>query len=216
MNRDAFLARVSEAVLRAELPAPPRLVAGPPETVDFDLVERFRNRAQLINTVVHGPMARHSIPRAVAGIAAGHEIGTFATWDDLPAPGVAAALAAEGWHRIVPAPGEDSGFDRSPMAGVDLGVTGSSAALAESGSVILRHHSGRSRLISALPLIHVALVRVETIYPSLAHWADAVPDAIEATANLVIVTGPSRTGDIEQHLNLGVHGPKHLHVVLIK
>jgi L-lactate dehydrogenase complex protein LldG len=216
MNRDAFLARVSEAVLKAELPHPPVVSAMPLQGEDSDLVELFRTRAQLINTVVHGPMARHSIPRAVAGIAAGHEIGTFATWDDLPAPGVASALAAEGWHRVVPTPGDDSGFVRTPIADVDFGVTGSSAALAESGSVVLRHHSGRSRLISALPLIHVALVRVESIYRSLAHWAEEVPDAVVATANLVIVTGPSRTGDIEQHLNLGVHGPKHLHVVLIK
>lgn len=216
MNRDVFLARVSEAVLRSELPPAPHVPAVPAEGADTDLVELFRNRAQLINTVVHGPMARHSIPRAVAGIAAGHEIGTFATWDELPSPGVASALAAEGWHRVVSAPGEDSGFDRTPVAGVDFGVTGSSAALAESGSVVLRHHSGRSRLISALPLIHVALVRVETIYRSLTHWAREFPDAPEATANLVIVTGPSRTGDIEQHLNLGVHGPKHVHVVLIK
>jgi L-lactate dehydrogenase complex protein LldG len=65
-------------------------------------------------------------------------------------------------------------------------------------------------------LIHVALVRAESIFRSLAQWADEVPDAVVETANLVIVTGPSRTGDIEQHLNLGVHGPKHLHVVLIK
>jgi L-lactate dehydrogenase complex protein LldG len=216
MDRDVFLARVSEAVLRAELPPTPHVTAVPAEAADIDLVELFRARAQLINTVVHGPMARHSIPRAVAGIAAGHEIGTFATWEDLPATGVASALAAEGWHRVVSAPGDDSGFDRTPVADVDLGVTGSSAALADSGSVVLRHHSGRSRLISALPLIHVALVRVETIYRSLAQWAHEFPDAIEATANLVIVTGPSRTADIEQHLNLGVHGPKHLHVVLIK
>lgn len=216
MNRDAFLARVSAGVLKAELPA-----AGParphtPVEVEGDMVEMFRNRAQLVNTVVHGPMPRHSVPRAVAGIAAGHEMETFATWEDLPAPGVASALASEGWHRADPSAADDGGFGRTPLANVDFGVTGSSAGLAGSGSVVLRHHSRRSRLISALPLVHVALLRVDRIYESLAGWARSFPDALEGTANLVIVTGPSRTGDIEQHLNLGVHGPKHLHVVLIK
>jgi L-lactate dehydrogenase complex protein LldG len=215
MKRDAFLARVSAGVLQAELPSAAVVSPHTPVEDGTDLTELFRNRSQLVNTVVHGPMPRHSVPRAVAGVAAGHEIETFATWDDLPAPGVTSALASEGWHRIV-SDAKDGGFGRTPMADVDFGVTGSSAGLAESGSVVLRHHSGRSRLISALPSIHVALVRVDRIYRSLADWARAYPDALEGTANLVIVSGPSRTADIEQHLNLGVHGPKHLHVVLIK
>lgn len=216
MNRDAFLARVSAGVLKAELPPAKPVSPHTPVEDETDLVELFRNRSQLVNTVVHGPMPRHSVPRAVAGVAAGHEVETFATWDDLPAPGVASALAAEGWHRVAADVADDGGFGRTPMAEVDFGVTGSSAGLADSGSVVLRHHSGRSRLVSALPLVHVALVRVDRIYRSLADWARLYPDAIEGTANLVIVTGPSRTADIEQHLNLGVHGPKHLHVVLIK
>lgn len=215
MKRDAFLARVSAGVLKADLPTAEPVSPHTPGEAVGDIVELFRNRAQVVNTVVHGPMPRHSVPRAVAGIAAGHEIETFATWDDLPAPGVASAMASEGWHRVDPGAVED-GFGRTPLAKVDFGVTGSSAGLASSGSVVLRHHSRRSRLISALPLVHVALLRVDRIYESLAGWARAYPDALEGTANLVIVTGPSRTGDIEQHLNLGVHGPKHVHVVLIK
>lgn len=216
MNRDAFLARVSAGVLKADLPTAEPVKPHKPVDEEADVVELFRNRAQLVNTVVHGPMPRHSVPRAVAGVAAGHEIETFATWDDLPAPGVASALAAEGWHRVVRDAADEGGFGRTPMADVDFGVTGSSAGLAESGSVVLRHHSGRSRLVSALPAVHVALVRVDRIFWSLADWARLYPDAVEGSANLVIVTGPSRTADIEQHLNLGVHGPKHLHVVLIK
>lgn len=216
MNREAFLARVSSGVLKAELPATGPVRPHTPVEDETDLVELFRNRAQLANTVVHGPMPRHSVPRAVAGVAAGHEIDTFSTWDDLPAPGVASALVSEGWHRIVPEVADDGDFGRTPMADVDFGVTSSSAGLADSGSFVLRHHSGRSRLVSALPSVHVALVRIDRIYRSLADWARLYPDGLDGTANLVIVTGPSRTGDIEQHLNLGVHGPKHLHVVLIK
>lgn len=216
MDREAFLSRVSRGVLAADLPPPPAVPPDLPPLGSRDLVDLFRSRAQSVNVVVHGPVARHSVPRSVVGIAAGHEVSRFATWEDLPAPGVAAALSAEGYERVDEEPDRSDGFPHTPISTVDLGVTGSSFALAESGSVVLRHHSGRSRLVSALPEIHVALVRVDTITRSLADWAHDEPDAVAGTANLVIVTGPSRTADIEQNLSLGVHGPKHLHVVLMK
>jgi len=216
MDRDAFLSRIAAAVLEAELPASPPIPEALPDLPEANLVELFRTRAQMVNCVVHGPMPRHSVPRAVVGIAGGHQIGSFATWDDLPAPGVSAALAAEGYTRILGDDGARDEFAKTPFAAVDLGVTGSSFGLAESGSVVLSHRDGKSRLLSALPEIHVALLHVDTIVRSLIYLARDEPDAITETANLVIVSGPSRTGDIEQHLNLGVHGPKHVHVVLIK
>jgi L-lactate dehydrogenase complex protein LldG len=99
---------------------------------------------------------------------------------------------------------------------VSLGVTGSIAGLAESGSVVLDHHQGQPRLASLVPETHVVLLEVSSIATTLAHWAARHPDLAARSPNLVIISGPSRTGDIEQILNLGVHGPRHLHVVLIK
>ncbi|MDH3189803.1 MAG: lactate utilization protein, partial [Acidimicrobiia bacterium] len=61
-----------------------------------------------------------------------------------------------------------------------------------------------------------ALVTTASIHRNLVHWAHEFPGNAAETANLVIVTGPSRTGDIELELTLGVHGPRHMHVVLIK
>ena len=216
MEREAFIDRVRDGVRAAHLPPVSDVLAELPQPQETDLVRLFRDRAQMVNTVVHGPMPRHSVPRSVVGIATGHDVETFATWEDLPAPGVAAALSTEGYERVIEDAGGVDEFRRTPYSRVDFGVTGALAGLAESGSFVLDHHSGRSRLLSVLPLIHVALVRVETIFRSIAQWAHEQPDTVSGTANLVVVTGPSRTGDIEQNLNLGVHGPKHVHVVLIK
>lgn len=217
MDRDTFLGRVATASLKSRLPDPPTVSQSLPEMPAVDLVALFRTRAQAVSTVVHGPMSRHGVPRAVVGIAAGHEASSFLAWDDLPVSGVAAALQAAGCERLqhdVP----DQGRIEHHLTYIDVavGVTGADAALAESGSVMLSHGLGRPRMASLAPEVHIVLLETERIQRALAHWAHDHPDAARNTSNLVFVTGPSRTGDIEQRLNLGVHGPRHVHVVMIK
>ncbi len=213
MKRDAFLARVSAGIMSAELPQESSVSNELPVLPPSDLIALFRTRALAINSVVHGPVSRHSVPRTVTAIATGHSVSSFLAWEDLPAPGVTSAMAAEGFEPLDDGVGPT---DPRRAAKADIGITGSLCGLAESGSVVLSHGPGRGRLASLLPPVHVALLRIETIRWTLAHWAGDHPEAVENTANLVIVSGPSRTGDIELQLNLGVHGPKHVHVVLIK
>lgn len=217
MDRDAFLARVGKAAMASSLPPPPRVPERLPDIEHTDLINLFRERAIEIDAVVHGPMSRHGVPRAVVGIAAGHSATNFVSWDDLPAPGVATALITAGLERldhVVPVDGRLG--HQAGYFDLDLGVTGCDAGLAESGSVIMSHGEGRPRLASLAPDIHIGLLDVSALERTLAHWAQRHPDAAAETTNLVIVSGPSRTGDIEQQLNLGVHGPRHVHIVLIK
>ena len=212
MERDRFLSRVSSALLTANLPAAPE--TGPiPEAAPTDLVALFRSRAQSVNAVVHGPVSRSAVVRTVTGIASGHAARTFVAWDELDR--VSGALVEAGLERVS-SDWVGAGGDRlDAYRQVDLGVTGSSAALAESGSVVLFHGPGRPRMASLVPDVHVALVDVAAIHNSLARWAASEPGVVAESANLVVVTGPSRTGDIELVLNLGVHGPRNLHLVLI-
>lgn len=217
MRREAFLGRVSAATLTGRFPEPPPVPAGLPEMPVADLITLFRTRAQAINTVVHGPISRHGVPRAVVGIAAGHGAASFLAWDELPVPGVSAALQSTGCKRLVHVVPVESRIEHHlTYLDVAVGVTGADAALAESGSVVLSHGPGRPRMASLAPEVHVVLLEADRIHRALAHWAHLEPDRARATANLVFVTGPSRTGDIEQRLNLGVHGPRHLHVVIVR
>ncbi len=217
MDRDVFLATVGRSAMDAVLPealaVPDRL----PDLEDEDLQTLFRERAQDVDTVVHGPVGRHGVPRAVAGIAAGHQCRSFMAWEDLPASGVASALTAAGLTRVDgEVPVETRIEHQLGYRDLDLGITGAAAGLAESGSIVLDHRPGRPRMASLVPEVHVALLDLTLMERTLAHWAHKFPESVADTANLVVITGPSRTGDIEQQLTLGVHGPKHVHIVLIK
>ncbi len=217
MDRDVFLSRVSAAAMGTLLPQIPDVPEQLPELDPVDLVALFRSRAQAVNAVVHGPVSTHGVARAVAGIASGHGAQTFMAWEDLPIPGVAAALAAAGLSRVSEhVPEEGRKEHQIGYLDLDLGVTSSVGGLAESGSVILSHGPGRARMASLVPEVHIGLLEVSAIDRTLAHWAARHAETAVETANLVIITGPSRTADIEQQLNLGVHGPRHLHVMLIK
>ena len=217
MERDAFLSRISSAVMATDLPVPPVVPERLPDMDLEDNVALFRSRAIDIDAVVHGPMSRHGVPRAVVGIAAGHGSENYLAWEDLPVAGISAALSASGLERIeamLPDVGRKE--HQQGYRDAHLGVTGADAALAESGTLILTHGEGRPRMASLIPEVHLALVEVNSIERSVAHWAQRHPDVARDTTNLVLVSGPSRTADIEQHLNLGVHGPRHVHVVLVK
>lgn len=217
MEREAFLKRVSAAAMVATLPRPPEVPESLPDLDQVDLVSLFRSRAQEESVVVHGPVGRHGVPRTVTGIAAGHACTTYMAWDDLPVPGVTSVLTGSGVERVEHRVPEDRRTEHQvEYQSLDLGVTGADAGLAESGSLVLLHGEGRPRMASLIPEVHVALLDVGLIDRTLVQWAHRHAGAVFETANMVVVTGPSRTGDIEQILNVGVHGPRHVHVVLFR
>jgi L-lactate dehydrogenase complex protein LldG len=100
-------------------------------------------------------------------------------------------------------------------------ISGVEAGIAESGSLLLRHGRGRPRLASLLAPYHIAVLRSSQLVRGL---GDALAqarsrygaDIFTATSNMTLITGPSRTADIEMTLSLGIHGPQEIHVVLIE
>lgn len=99
--------------------------------------------------------------------------------------------------------------------GIDVGVTRATCAIAETGTLALVSSPQSPRTLSLVPPINVCVVDAARLYRSLPEalagegWASAMP------ANLVFVSGPSKTADIQQTLAYGAHGPKDL-IVLIE
>ena len=85
--------------------------------------------------------------------------------------------------------------------------------LAETGSVVLAASPDEPRARSLLPDVHISVVREDRILPGLEELFAAL--GTDLPSGLAIVSGPSRSADIEQRLTVGVHGPGEVHVVLV-
>ena len=96
-----------------------------------------------------------------------------------------------------------------------VGVTGAVACLAETGSLVVVSGPGRGRLASLLPPLHVAIVTRALLTALAADLLVDQPELATSGANMVCITGPSRTADIEHTLSRGVHGPREVHVVFV-
>jgi L-lactate dehydrogenase complex protein LldF len=129
--------------------------------------------------------------------------------------GIKAVQAWDGILELDPAGLQEAGISVSskPDPGVRAGITGVSAAIAETGTLMITSGSTQPLTASLLPEIHVAIVRSSQIVGSLdeALKESSIPDASAA----VLITGPSRTADIEMTLTIGVHGPKELVIFVV-
>ena len=108
---------------------------------------------------------------------------------------------------------------REDMIVADIGVTGVSHAVAETGSVSIAAGRGVSRLISLLPPVHIAVVRPDQIVPSLDELFSLRRSEFLENGSLDytnIISGPSRSADIEQTLIKGMHGPREVHMVILE
>ncbi len=113
------------------------------------------------------------------------------------------------WHHVGQ---DDSRVLRAFCATADVGLSGARAALAETGSLVVESGPGLSRQATLLPPVHIALVPTSALVTDVFTWAKARPNP--APSNVVLITGPSKTADIEQTLAIGVHGPKRFIVIL--
>lgn len=205
----------------AELAAVSRRELGErwPETL-----ERFRREFERVGGVFHRAPGAAAVADRVATIAAERDARRVVAWHpvalglDVATPLGARGLACE----TMPAAEVETATRerlREVVAAADLGVTGADLAIAETGTLVLRSGPGRPRSTSLLPATHVAVFDREALIESLAQLG-VVLEAWHAEppgpgAGISLITGPSRTADIELTLTRGVHGPREVHVVFV-
>jgi L-lactate dehydrogenase complex protein LldG len=96
-----------------------------------------------------------------------------------------------------------------------VGITSADYCLADTGTLVMIASREEARLISLLPPVHIVIVSGERMLSGLDELLAIVPLPAEQSSSMVLITGPSRTADIEQTLVRGVHGPGEIHVVII-
>jgi iron-sulfur cluster protein len=110
---------------------------------------------------------------------------------------------------------------RESFIKADVGITGANVAIAETGGILLVENEGNGRLTSTLPPVHIACLGIEKIVPTLEDAFKVLRllsksgTGQKQTSYVNIITGPSRSADIEMTITQGVHGPKELHFILL-
>lgn len=143
------------------------------------------------------------------------------TWDTdlLPVPGLAPALTDMGFRLVSPTDLQDED-EREEIKPIRAGITSVDAAFASTGSFLLASGPGKSRAASLTPFRHLVLIPLSQLYPTVEDWMaeqrqeGTLADFVRESKNLALISGPSKSADIEGNLTLGVHGPKIVHALL--
>jgi L-lactate dehydrogenase complex protein LldG len=104
---------------------------------------------------------------------------------------------------------------KDACAGADIGITSVDYALAATGSFVMLSSHNEARLVSLLPPAHIAIFPRSLILANLDELLSILPRPADQTSSMVLITGPSRTADIEQILVRGVHGPGEIYAVIV-
>jgi L-lactate dehydrogenase complex protein LldG len=218
-GREAFLQRVRQAVRAGNqagqaLPLPERGNLGY-QGAGADPVQCFC--AQLVAAGGHGYVAETTDAawEVIAGLLKKHVVrqvllssGGLVERLDLAGRLPALGITATPLNRPPAAP-------RDAFFAADLGITNVYRLIAETGSVVMATQPDEPRSLSLLPPVHIALAEPGQILPDLfdlfpLYAGNALPSCLS------VITGPSKTGDIELRLVTGVHGPGEVHVIVCK
>lgn len=201
-----------EAVARADAEAyVAEHAQGPRPRMPGDLVARFMQRATDMESTVARLDDRREIPANVARYLDALEL----------APALAAQRSRQGvcWPELADLDWAGAGLtiEPRPTTGDDkLGITGAFCAIAETGTLVLLSGASTPTATMLLPDTHIAIVSASRIVAGMEEAFALVRDERDGLPRAVnLVSGPSRTGDIEQTIVLGAHGPYRVHILVV-
>jgi L-lactate dehydrogenase complex protein LldG len=173
------------------------------------LTKKFVEELEALGGTFH-KCTLENVLQTILEILRGHGIDEILTWDAAYLPDkLLDGLDGAGIQIIFP-----TGENIQTSSQIRAGLTGASAGIAETGSILVLGGPGQPLTASLLPEIHIALIMEKDIFNQLSQVLKL--DGIEQASAGVLVSGPSRTADIEMTLTIGVHGPGELHVICIK
>ena len=208
-SRELILARIEEALSDThpqpfEATAAQKRAVLPPVT---DLIPQFAANAEFLRAEFHVCADEAAAKAKLAELAAKHGWKKIALHRGALTQAVAPAL---------PTLDATDGYDRFELEACDAGITECDALIAQTGSVFLTARSGGGRALSVLPEHHVVLARRDQLLPDLPAGYELIQQRYGTAwpSLTTLITGPSRTGDIERIIILGAHGPKKLTIVM--
>ncbi len=219
-SRDAILGRVRSALRKAGAGTGNRGDAeayiaahaqGPRPAMPADLVPRFLQRATDMASTVERIGSRADIPAAVARYLDALELPPELT--------VQKSHAGVCWPEFADLDWSGAGLqiEARPTTGQDrLGVTGSFCAIAETGTLVFTTGAATPTATALLPDTHVAVLRADRVVSGMEEAFALVRTEYGGMPRAMnMISGPSRTGDIEQTIVLGAHGPFRVHILLL-
>lgn len=176
---------------------------GPRPAIGSDIVRHFKEQALRMSDTVDEVASMADVPSAVAGY--------------LDRTGVGKRAIA--WRALRDLAWLGSGVEvefRRPKNEDLVGITGCFCAVAETGTLMMLSGADTHASAALLPETHIAIVAASRILPSMEDaFALARAERGELPRATNFISGPSRTGDIEQTIVLGAHGPYRVHVIII-
>ena len=182
-------------------------------SADSDLLDHFVNLAESAGMVVHRPTGKNELIDQIGQLLAELDVKTVIAEGDEILPGVSVPdiLGQSGDIELIEFAADRQSLTEAAFR-ADCSITGVYAALAETGSIALRPSKQCPLLLPLAAPVHIAICPAGKIYADLLDLL--TPENIERGA-LTLITGPSKTADIEMELVTGMHGPiaEHLFVV---